>query len=118
MQDIPYDPTQCLIGTDFGNVIVPIFTQNIVIFANTRSPTEAELQSCVLITLISSKIWNPHEINFPTPTNVIKDGQFIIKACESSRRIPSTQKMRPRMVSASKIWKIGTLYFLYQLKNL
>ena len=101
--EVQYNPcasTQCHIDTCFENIIVPLFTQVTVIFVNTRLSAEVELSSYVHITLKFSKILNHHEIRFNQFTNVIENGQFVMKACEPSRRIYSTHTVKPRMVSA------------------
>ena len=74
VQDNPFNPVQCHIDTGFENVIIPLFTQGTVVFANTRSRTEMELQSCHHITLTSSRLWDPHNVTFSMPTTVIEDG--------------------------------------------
>ena len=102
VQDNPFDPVQCHIDSCFDGIKIPLFTQGTVIFANTRTPTEAELSSCPKITLTSSKVWDPHNMKFPTPTTVIEDDQLVVKAFESTRRLASSINSKPRLVSASK----------------
>ena len=102
VQDNPFNPIQCHIDTGFDGVIIPLFTQGTVVFTNTRTPTEEELQSCPKITITSSKIWDPHNLAFPTPTTIIEDGQLVIKACQSNRNISEVKTRNYRMVSAAK----------------
>ena len=83
----PFESVQCHIDTCFDNIIIPLFTQGTVIFANKRSLKEVELSNFPKITLTSSKIWDPHHMKFPTPTIVIEDDQFVVKACNSSIRV-------------------------------
>ena len=73
-----------------------------MIFANTIPPIEAELSSCPRITITSTKVWDPHNMKFPTPTTVIEDDQLVVKAFESTRRLASSINSKPRLVSASK----------------
>ena len=101
VQDNPYNPEQCHIDTGFENVIIPLFTQGTVVFANTRSPTEVELQSHHHITLTSSRIWDPHNVTFPIPTTVVEDGQLVVKACHSERHLSVVKSRGPTMISAA-----------------
>ena len=102
VQDNPFDSVQCHIDTGFDNVKIPLFTQGTVIFTDTRSPTEEELNNCQHITITSSKIWDPHNLSFPKHTTVIEDNQFVVKASNTSQRLYSINTMGPRMVSAAK----------------
>ena len=45
VQDISYDTIQYQNDPYFDNIIVRLFTKGTVLFTNTRSPIEAELQS-------------------------------------------------------------------------
>ena len=114
VQDNPFEPVQCHIDTCFDNIKIPLFTQGTVIFANTRSPTEVELNNCPKNTLTSSKIWDPHHMNFPMPTTVIENDELVVKACNTSRRISSVLT-RPRLVSVSKI--IEDKYSVFSLSE-
>ena len=51
VQDNPFDPIQCHIDTCFDDVIIPLFAQGTMVFTNTRTSTEEELQSCPKITV-------------------------------------------------------------------
>ena len=45
VQDNLFEPEQSHINTGFYNIVIPLFTQGIVIFTDTRSPTEEELNN-------------------------------------------------------------------------
>ena len=102
VQDNPFDPVQCHIDTGFGGIIIPLFTEGTVVFANTRTPTEEELQCCPKITLTSSRTWDPHNMVYPVPTTIIEDGQFVVKACQSNRTKSVVRTEKQMMVSAAK----------------
>ena len=84
-----------------------------MIFTDTRSPTEQELNNCQHITLTSSKIWNPRNIRFPKHTTIIEDNQFVVKSYNTSQRIFSINATRPRMVSAEN--SIEDNYYIFPM---
>ena len=67
IQDDPFSVTQYHIDTGFDSAIIPLFIQGSVVFTNTMTPTEDELQSCPKIAIKSSKLWNPYDMTSPRP---------------------------------------------------
>lgn len=63
VNDNPYDKKLELgIHDDEHKLIIPFETQGTIMFANTRTPTQYELENCTHINLTSDSIWDPNNV--------------------------------------------------------
>ena len=68
VQDNPYASDPLYIQTDDKTFAMELHTTGTVIYANTRTPEEEDLQSgnMPMIELSSPHDWDPHSLQFPT----------------------------------------------------
>ena len=66
VQDNPYANTAMHIAAEQDEFALPMVADGTVIFFNSRTPTNHELDSCPHITMSSAVEWNPREIQFPS----------------------------------------------------
>ncbi|KAI2495086.1 Reverse transcriptase (RNA-dependent DNA polymerase) [Fragilaria crotonensis] len=55
-------------ASDDDNFTHPMQADGTTIYFDSRTPTNHELDNCPHIVLSSSSEWNPHDVQFPTPT--------------------------------------------------
>ena len=68
VQDNPYDDAPLYLMTEDGDFALPLSVQGTNSMADTRTPTEEELQTCNHITLSSQNPWDPYCVRFPQPS--------------------------------------------------
>ena len=59
--------------TEDGDFAFPLAVQGTNIMADTRTPTEEELQTCNHITLSLQHPWDPHRVMFPQPSRSVQE---------------------------------------------
>ena len=65
VQDNPYGGAPLYISSPDGDLVVPLSSKGTTIFADTRTPTDEELNECQHIELTSIHEWNPAKVSFP-----------------------------------------------------
>ena len=73
VQDNPYGDATLYLMTDDGDFALPFDVQVTNIRADTRTPTEEELQTCNHITLSLQHLLDPHRVRFPHPSRIVKE---------------------------------------------
>ena len=73
VQDNPYDDSPLYLMTEDGDFALPLALQVTNIMADTRTPTEEELQACNHITLSSHHPWDPNRVRFPHPYRTVQE---------------------------------------------
>ena len=65
VQDNLYDDAPLYLMMEDGDFALPLSVQGTNIMADTRTPTEEELQTWNHITLLSYHPWDTHRVRFP-----------------------------------------------------
>ena len=73
VQDNPYDDALLHLMMEDGDFALPLSVQGTNIIADTRTPTEEELQTCNIITFSSQHPWDPHRVRFPQPSLTVHE---------------------------------------------
>ena len=73
VQDNPYDDALLYLMTEDGDFALPLAVQGTNIMADTRTPTEEEVQTCKHITLSSQHPWDTHHVRFPHPSRTVQE---------------------------------------------
>ena len=47
-----------------------------MIYVNTRTPSDLELQTCPHVVLTSAAPWDPRSVSFPQPTHLVEEGKL------------------------------------------
>ena len=91
VQDNPYSGAPMYIADPQGTVTVPLKSTGTTIFADTRTPTEDELSSCLKVELTSAHMWRPNMVKFPEPRWTIDEDRISqgISATTTRREIDS-----------------------------
>ena len=66
VQDNPYHTDPLEITPPPYNLEIPLCTAVTIIYADTRTPMQAELATLPFIALTSSADWDPHHVRFPS----------------------------------------------------
>ena len=73
VQDNPASQLPLSIITEDRNFCMELKMHGTIIFADTYSPTDKELEECPHIVLSSPHPWNPHKVKFPRTNMTLKD---------------------------------------------
>jgi hypothetical protein len=76
VQDNPYANTAMHIAAEQDEFELPMTADGTVIFFNSRTPTNHELETCTHITLSSAAEWNPRDIQFPSIVHHGEEGKY------------------------------------------
>ena len=89
VQDNPTSDKPLSIITEDGDFCMELMMAGTIIYMNTSTPSQKELQECPHIALTSPHPWNPHEITFPKAKyelqDIINDHRLISAARGSNR---------------------------------
>ena len=118
VQDNPTSSLPMSIITDDNEFCMELSMAGTIAYANTHTPSEAELQSCPHIHLSSSHPWDPKNVKFPKCNTSIQDvvGSRLLSAVNTSASIDdlnfdyedhdhvfSLQRINRRIASISKV---------------
>ena len=78
VQDNPYDRVQLHLSTEDKGLIIPLQSEGTTIYLSTRTPTERELHECPHVELTSKSMWNPRDVQFPDPVEMVDEGGVMI----------------------------------------
>ena len=73
VQDNPFSGSPLYIATEDEEFVMPLGILGTNIIANTRTPTDEELQTCQHVVLSSPYPWNPQNVRFPEPTRSVEE---------------------------------------------
>ena len=73
VQDNPYDDAPLYLMMEDGDFALSLAVQGTNIMADTRTPTEEELQTCNFMTLSLQHLWDPHFVTFPQPSHTVQE---------------------------------------------
>ena len=76
VNDNPYGDVQMHLASEDGSVIIPLHSEGTTIYLQSRTPSEKELQTCVHVTLTSASPWDPREVCFPEPKQLVEEGNW------------------------------------------
>ena len=73
VQDNPFSDAPLFIATETHELVIPLLCTGTIISANTRTPTEKELQTCRHIVLSSEHDWDPQNVKFPKASRTVAE---------------------------------------------
>ena len=73
VQDNPFTGSPLYIATEDEEFVMPLGISGTNIIAETRTPTDEELQTCTHIVLSSPYPWNPQNVRFPEPNRSVEE---------------------------------------------
>jgi hypothetical protein len=76
VQDNPYATTAMQIVAEQDEFELPMLADGTIIFFNSRTPTNHELETCPHITLSSAAEWNPRDVQFPSSVHHGEEGRY------------------------------------------
>ena len=98
VQDNPYSGAPMYLSDVDSAITVPLISSGATIFADTRTPTQQELDECRHIQLTSELAWNPDKVKFPAAQwSIAEDRLQRVASTASSARGGSveTEEQRP-----------------------
>ena len=88
VQDNPTSSSPLSIITEDADFAMPLQRKGTIVFCNTRTPTQHELETCPHIQLSSSKSWDPTKVHFSVGSHSLEE------EVERIRQLSSTHKKR------------------------
>ena len=73
VQDNPVSESPLYIMTEDGDFVLPLSMKGTNVIANTRTPTQEELQTCPHIVLSSPHDWDPPRVRFPQSSRTVQE---------------------------------------------
>ena len=73
VQDNPTSNRPLSIITEDTHFAMPLQRDGTIVFCNTRTPTQNELETCPHIQLSSFKAWNPSKVHFPKSSHSLEE---------------------------------------------
>jgi len=73
VQDDPTSLHPLSIITEENDFCMPLYMDGTIVYADTHSPSDKELESCPHIIMSSPHPWNPHTVKFPTCERTLED---------------------------------------------
>ena len=87
VQDNHFSPSPIFIETAEADFSQPLEISGTNILANTRAPTDGELENCRRIVLTSEHSWSPHNVRFTEPVQSVEEEIAHRHAVVSATRI-------------------------------
>ena len=73
VQDNPFSDSPIFIATEGHEFVLPLSSKGTILGVNTRTPTNAELQSCPHVPLSSEHEWDPQNVCFPKASRTVEE---------------------------------------------
>ena len=73
VQDDPTSPSPLSIITEEKDFCMPLHMDGTIVYTDTYSPSDRELETCPHIIMLSPHPWNPHTVKFPTCERTLED---------------------------------------------
>ncbi|MEO6564809.1 MAG: hypothetical protein ABIO63_02135, partial [Casimicrobiaceae bacterium] len=89
VQDNPYSGSPLYIMTEDESFILPLETDWVNIIAQTRTPTQRELDECIHVQLNIQHPWNPETFRFPTPERSVEEEVDIVTVGATQASYPT-----------------------------
>ena len=86
-----------------------------IVVANTRTPTQEELETFTRVTLYSSHTWDPHSVKFPTPHCTVEE-ELSIQGDRRTMSSVAVERIEDCMTS-SKEYEETVLYSINKIQQ-
>jgi hypothetical protein len=73
LQDNPFSEAPICIATEGHEFILSLTSSCTILEVTTRTPTEAKLQSCPHVSLLSEYKWDPQNVRFPKTSRTVEE---------------------------------------------
>ena len=77
VQDNPFSPVPLHMATEDSSFIMPLAMLGTIVTAQTRTPTQEELDTCRKVVLSSKHPWDPHSVTFPVPSRSVEEEMVV-----------------------------------------
>ena len=73
VQDKPISESTLSLITEYGEFIMELSMEETIVFSNTHTPSDKQLQECLHINIRSPHPWDPMKVSFPKFSQSLED---------------------------------------------